>query len=152
MSLTVPTIIKRQVNWGDQAPYMHVNNSLFFRWMESSWATFLMESGTPELIQGNQLNLILVSINCQFKKQVNFPDTILITCELSDIQHAFIIFKHQVWSSREQALSSHGESKVVLYNRQVEKIKTIPLHLRELFGKHQISGSKNVQEFLKGNL
>ncbi|WP_413915017.1 hypothetical protein, partial [Desulfobacula sp.] len=47
---------------------------------------------------------------------------ILITCELSDIQHAFIIFKHQVWSSSEQALSTHGESKVVLYDRQAEKI------------------------------
>jgi acyl-CoA thioester hydrolase len=141
----VPTLIKRELNWGDQDPYSHVNNSVFFSWMEASWATFLYELGMPELIsQGGNLNFILISIECQFKQQIKFPDSIFITCEIDNIQRSFLTFHHQVWSTSKKSLCATGASKVVLYDRCNNRVVKIDLKLKTRLYEFQKNGKNDI--------
>ena len=76
-----PAIATLPVQWGDQDLFEHVNNTVYFRWIETSRVEYWHKSGLHELMEPLGLGPILASVKCDYKKQLRYPDEVQIgTC------------------------------------------------------------------------
>ena len=69
-TMTVP------IRWGDMDAMGHVNNTLYFRYMEIARLQWMFESGVPANPQGE--GPVIVNAFCNFIRQLEFPGEVLV--------------------------------------------------------------------------
>lgn len=68
-----------QVRWGDMDALGHVNNAVFFTYLESGRAEYFARSGLFAHVGEGGHGPILAGIRCDFRAQVKYPDE-LVSC------------------------------------------------------------------------
>lgn len=63
------------IRWGDMDPMGHVNNTLYFRYMEIVRLEWLFEVGGPPDPQG--CGPVIVNAFCNFYRQLEYPGEVL---------------------------------------------------------------------------
>jgi acyl-CoA thioester hydrolase len=63
--------IQIDVRWGDMDMMGHVNNTVYFRYLEHARITWLESIGAPALAQGE--GPVLVAVGCNFRVPVVYP-------------------------------------------------------------------------------
>lgn len=82
MRLDIPEQKKRihtmviPIRWGDMDAMGHVNNTLYFRYMEIARLQWMFDSGVPANPQGE--GPVIVNAFCNFIKQFEYPGEVLI--------------------------------------------------------------------------
>ena len=121
-----PLRIAIPVQWGDQDSFGHVNNVVHFRWMESAriayFATLL--PGTATTNQG--VGPILASIKCDFRRQLQYPDTIQVSASITRIGRTSLTMVHRVYSEQQRAIVSEGDSVLVMFDYIAQKPTPVP--------------------------
>src|SRR5262245_65507442 len=80
-----PAVIELPVQWGDQDAFGHVNNVVYFRWMESARIAYFQQGGLSDLMSNQGVGPILASIKCDYRRQLDFPDALLIGASVASI-------------------------------------------------------------------
>ncbi len=125
-----PVKIKIPVQWGDQDAFGHVNNIHFLRWFESARIEYLRQCGAR--ISSEDVGPILAAVNCDYRRQVKFPDTMIISASVSKIGNSSITIQHYMWSeSQELAMVAEGQSVVVMLDYQSQKAVSVSDEIRE---------------------
>ncbi len=122
--LTVP------VQWGDQDAMQHVNNVVYFRWCESARIAYFGEIGLADRRSSEHVGPILASIKCDFRRQLNFPDTIRIGARISRIGRTSLSMVHQIESLAQQAIVAEADSTMVVFDYDSGKPHPVPDALR----------------------
>ena len=125
-----PIVAELPVFWGDQDAFGHVNNTVPFRWFESSRIRYIEHAGLDDLMSPQGLIPILVSASCQYRRQITYPDTVLVGSQMN-LSGLRLIVKHAVYSLQREELSIEGESVIVLFDTEKQKPVKIPQYLRE---------------------
>jgi acyl-CoA thioester hydrolase len=76
------------VRWGDMDSYRHINNTVYFRYMEQArieWITSLGFSCTTE-----KEAMIMVNGFCNFYKQVSFPASLRVSTFVGQIGNSTV--------------------------------------------------------------
>jgi acyl-CoA thioester hydrolase len=76
------------VRWGDMDSYRHINNTVYFRYMEQArieWITSLGFSCTAE-----KEAMIMVNGFCNFYKQVSFPASLRVSTFVGQIGNSTV--------------------------------------------------------------
>ncbi len=73
-----PVIVAWPVQWGDQDAYGHVNNTVYFRWVETVRIKYLERIQLAESSGEPHLEPILAAIGCNYRRQTAYPDTVRI--------------------------------------------------------------------------
>ncbi len=73
---------------------------------------------------------ILAAIQCDYLKQVKFPDTITVGATLASIGNSSLTIKHELWSDHHAAIAARGQSVVVMFNYHQQKPVRIPAEIR----------------------
>ena len=71
------------IRWGDMDSYRHVNNAVYFRYMEQArveWIGSLGYSVSPD-----KETVLIVNVFCNFYKQVNYPGELLIKTYVGNV-------------------------------------------------------------------
>lgn len=123
-----PVTISQPVQWGEQDGFGHVNNMHFIRWFESSRIAYLLKSEIELTSKG--VGPILASVSCNFRKQVKYPDTVIVGARVTRIGRSSVAIEHQVWSQHHQAIAAEGDSTVVLFDYQNQCSFEIPADVR----------------------
>lgn len=108
------------VLWGDMDAFSHVNSTRYFCWMESSRIAYLELAGMGESMQRKGWGPILAAVHCNYRRQVIYPDTIIIGARVREIGRSSIAIEHRLISQEAGTVCAEGESKVVMfdYNNQ----------------------------------
>lgn len=111
-----PLVIALPVQWGDQDSFGHVNNVVYFRWMESARIEYfrLADFGTSVNNQGT--GPILASLKCDFRRQMLYPDQLLVSASVTSIGRTSLKMHHRVYSLAQQAVTAEGDSVLVIYD------------------------------------
>ena len=117
--LTIPT------QWGDQDAFGHVNNTRSIRWFETARMHYFDLDPIVELLQGTRVGPILVSIHCDYRRQLSHPDTLQVTARVRKIGRTSMLMEQQIFSQQQQLLISEGYSTVVLFD--YEKNESLPV-------------------------
>jgi acyl-CoA thioester hydrolase len=110
-----PIVITLPVQWGDQDSFGHVNNVVYFRWMESARIEYFRQTGVGST--SNQgVGPILASIKCDFRRQLTYPDTLLVSASIASIGRTSMKMAHLVYSTANQAVAAEGDSVLVMFD------------------------------------
>ena len=125
-----PVLYKVPVQWGDQDAFGHVNNTVHIRWFETGRVAYLRAAGWDTTLRSKNIGPILASITCHYRRQVTFPDTVVIGSRVAEMGRTKCTIEHALFSKREQAIVADGISIVVMFDYQKGRPVRIPDELR----------------------
>jgi acyl-CoA thioester hydrolase len=126
-----PVILVLPVQWGDQDAMQHVNNVVYFRWCESARIAYFGQIGLADKRSPEHVGPILASIKCDFRRQLNFPDTIRIGARVARIGRTSLTMTHRVESQSQRAIVAEAESTLVVFDYASGKPHPVPDALRK---------------------
>jgi len=118
---------KIPVRWGDMDAMGHVNNTVYFRFMEQtriSWFEALMPRGEAWGATG----IVIVNASCNFKKPVNYPATVEVKMYLGPLGGSSVPTTYELLVEGE--LCADGAATIVFIDMQKQKAVRIPENLR----------------------
>ena len=124
-----PATIRLPVQWGDQDAFGHVNNTVYFRWFESARIKYLERIDLSEQTAGT-LGPILAAVSCNYRRQVKYPDHVVIGARITRIGRSSLAMAYSVWSEAQQAIVADGDSTIVAFDYALNKSQAVPSELR----------------------
>jgi len=129
------------VQWGDQDLFGHVNNTVYFRWFESARVDYLNRLGLARLHGDEAHGPILAHVGCNFRRQLEFPDTVRIGTRVRRMGHSSLTVEQAVWSTTKNLLLvAEGPSTIVLFDYRAQKPIRVPDDIRRKI--EQLEGHK----------
>ena len=115
------------IRWGDMDSYRHINNTVYFRYMEQArieWITSLGFSCTAE-----KEAMIMVNGFCNFYKQVSFPASLRVSTFVGQIGNSTVDLINtmdliETSTSQEPVLCAAGGATMLWVD--LEKNKSMP--------------------------
>ena len=127
-----PVAITLPVQWGDQDAFGHVNNVVHFRWMESARIHYFGRAGLGHMMSNQGQGPILASIKCDYRKQLTFPDTVLISSSITSIGRTSLKMAHRIYSTAQKAVAAEGESVIVMFDYTTQKSVPVSDEIRAI--------------------
>lgn len=136
-----PAVYEQKVAWGDMDAFGHVNNVMYYRYIESARIAYFDLLNVFE----QDVLTVVASSQCKYLKPVFYPDVLHIGARVEEMRNSAIRMHYVLYSEKQQQVVAEGEAVVVFVDK-VEMNKTaIPLHLRDLIQNIE----SNVQNDLK---
>lgn len=126
-----PVVIELPVFWGDQDAFGHANNAVYFRWLESARIAYLERVAMAEKRAADAIGPILAAITCNYRRQVKYPDTMVVGTRITRIGRTSLTMDQQIWSCSHRALVADSGSTVVIFDYQAERSSPVPAALRD---------------------
>jgi acyl-CoA thioester hydrolase len=123
-------VIKIPVQWGDQDAFGHVNNVVPHRWFESARIALFGRIGLLEMLTEKRIGPILAAVSCNYRRQINFPDTVQVGVRVARIGRTSIGFEHAILSEAQQTLVADGASTTVVFDYNAGKPHPVPESVR----------------------
>jgi acyl-CoA thioester hydrolase len=120
---------KIPVRWGDMDAMGHVNNTVYFRYMEQARIGWF-ESLLPRGEAWRTIGIVIVNASCHFKKPINYPGMVEVKVFAGEPGGSSIDTYYEL--SLEEELYADGAAKVVFVDAQKQKPLRIPDDIRKL--------------------
>jgi acyl-CoA thioester hydrolase len=65
------------IRWGDMDAMGHVNNTVYFRYMEQARIAWF-ESLVPRSDAWGEISIVIVNASCNFRRPINYPGTVAV--------------------------------------------------------------------------
>ena len=124
---------KMTIRWGDMDAYGHVNNTLFFRYLESARFDFFEQVCMPVLEHAPMI--ILAEINCQFKAELQYPADIVIQTSVSRFGNSSFGVHAEIYQGNK--ICAVSEATMVWIDRKTRRPDKIPAVVREAIEQYQ---------------
>ncbi len=135
-----PVVVALPLQWGDQDAFGHVNGVVYFRWFETARVEYLNQGGLGRLMTDEGIGPILATIKCDYRRQLKYPDTILVSASISEIGRSSMKMRHLIYSQAQQAIAAEGESTVVMFDYASQRPIRVPDDVRERIERLQKRG------------
>ena len=138
-----PVVLTIPVQWGDQDAFQHVNNTQSIRWFETARMTYFDLEPMVAVLQGTRIGPILVSIQCDYRRQLSHPDTIQVNARVQKMGRTSMVMEHQIYSQQQGAVVSEGQSTLVLFDYAKNESVVISDELRQVIESLEERASDN---------
>ena len=125
-----PVVIRLPIQWGDLDAFGHVNNTVPIRWFESSRIAYLDHSQLAHLMTAGGLGPILVSVACNYRKQLHFPGDVLVGGRIGKIGRTSLTMEHAVYSLADSTVAADGSCVVVVFDYANSRPVRLPAEVR----------------------
>lgn len=137
MKLEVPThkrlihSMSVPIRWGDMDVMGHVNNTLYFRYMEIARTHWLMEKRIPLDPKGEAL--VLLNTFCNFLQQLEFPGDAVVHTYVGALGRTSFDVYHEICRADQPGrVYANGGATLVWVDAKAQKSLPMPEHLRAL--------------------
>ena len=131
VSVTLP------VQWGDQDAYGHVNNVVFFRWLESGRLAFLQHLGIRMEGTRPHVGPILAFASANYRRQLTFPDMVEVRTKVGRVGRTSVTLEQEIRSQRTGEVVADGTSVIVIFDYDANVAVELRADLRTALGKYQ---------------
>lgn len=128
------TSIETPIAWGEMDALGHVNNAVFFRYIEIARIDFLRRSGSHALRDETGIGFILQFVEMRFRQPLVFPDTVRVDTKLASIEDDRFTLAHAVVSKKTGEVAAIGRGTVVTYDYAKAAKTSIPAEIRSAIG------------------
>ena len=135
-----PVIHIQAVAWGDMDAFGHVNNVMYYRYMESARIRYMDELN----IFQHDVYTVVASNQCKYIRPVFYPDQLKIGARVEEMRNSALRMSYLLWSEQQQAIVALGEAVMVCVDKENMLKLPIPEIIRqkvtkiELMVNHQI--------------
>ena len=124
ISLSLP------VAWGEMDALGHVNNVVYFRYLECARVEFMRRCGMTDIRAPRGIGVILQHVQCRFRRPIVFPDTVTVTARVASIEADRFTLDHEIISAALDQVAALGTSTIVTYDYTANAKAPIPADLR----------------------
>ena len=135
-----PVSMSFPLRWGEMDALGHVNNAVYFSFFEDVRIKYLERLGFNTFTPEFSLGAVLAQIDCQFLRQLEYPDTITLGCRVERIGNTSLTMIYEVYSENLNAIAAKGSSVVVMVNYQTGQKFRVPEEMRQKIA--ELEGSK----------
>ncbi len=126
--------VRMPLRWGDMDAMGHVNNTVYFRYLEQARIAWFESMGFPPAFSG--IGPVIISAHCTFLKQLRYPGDIDVSTLVGEFGRSSFHTRHQIRLVDEpDTLMAEGVSKVVWVDQRIEKSVALPDEMRVLLTK-----------------
>ena len=118
------------IRWGDMDAYRHVNNTVYFRYMEQVRVEFMEALGYPISPKGRAP--VIINASCTFLRSLSYPGTVEVKMFLGAPGNSSIPSRYEIRLQGQDALYATGDAKIVWTEMATGKSVPIPDPLRVL--------------------
>lgn len=111
-----PVVIEIQVAWGEMDALGHVNNAVYFRYLESARVAYLEKIDFLGSVSETGIGPILAATQCRYKLPLTFPDRIRVGARVSHMEKDRFQMTYAVVSGRHGKVAALGEAEIVAYD------------------------------------
>lgn len=118
------------MRWGDMDAMGHINNAMYFRYMETAridWLTSLGFNGSEQNGQGP----VIVNAFCNFLRELNYPGQVLLRTYVSNPgRSSFDTWVSMAHSDQPEVICAEGGATMVWLDVAEKKSTALPDWLR----------------------
>ncbi len=117
------------IRWGDMDAMGHVNNTVYFRYMEQArigWFDALV----PEEAAWKSTGIVIANASCNFKRPINYPGTVEVRVLVGTPGGSSVPTFYEL--RMEDELYADGAATVVFIDMRKQKPIRIPGEIRDL--------------------
>ena len=115
--------------WGDQDPYGHINNVVYYSYCEAAISAFLVEQGTLDIASSPVVGLI-VNSSCTYFSPLEFPDRINVGMRISYLGNSSARYELGLFRNDETVASAVAHIVYVYVDRVSNASVNIPPPVR----------------------
>lgn len=111
-----PIVVTTLVAWGDMDANHHVNNVIYFRYIEHARLKYFADLGFSRLQQETGIGPILAWTDCRFRRPLSYPDNVSIGTRIRDVESDRFVMDSIIVSHNLKAAVAEGQQRVVVYD------------------------------------
>jgi acyl-CoA thioester hydrolase len=120
------------IRWGDMDALGHVNNTVYFRYMEQARIEWLLQIGCVPDLEGE--GVVIINAQCTFLRQLKYPGMIEIHMFIGEIGRSSFETIYEIRRIDDsEILIAEGRAKVVWVNFASEKSVPLPEAIKQRF-------------------
>ena len=115
-----PIVYDQKIAWGDMDAFGHVNNVIFYRYIESARLAYLDQLD----ILSEPLLTVVLSNQCHYLKPVVYPDQLKVGVKVEEIRNSAFRMKYTLYSEEQKSIVANAEAVIVCVDKKsMQKIK-----------------------------
>lgn len=118
------------IRWGDMDAYEHVNNTVYFRYMEQARVEWLERVGYR--CNARQEAPVIINASCTFLVPLSYPGVIEVRMFAGHVGRSSVPTHYELRLQGDDTLCAEGAAKVVWMNPATGKSVPLPDALRRL--------------------
>jgi acyl-CoA thioester hydrolase len=118
------------IRWGDMDAYRHVNNTVYFRYMEQARVEWL--EGMGYACNMDQEAPVIIDAQCTFRLPLTYPGTVEVKLFAGHAGRSSVPTYYEIGLEGDERVYAEGAAKVVWMNPQTGKSVPLPEALRRL--------------------
>ena len=120
-------ITHQKVAWGDMDAFGHVNNVVYYRYIETARIEYLNQLEILTL----DISTVVASNSCKYLKPVFYPDYLRIGTKVVELRNSAFRMEYTVWSEQQNEIVAIAEAVIVCVDKNTMQKVLIPEHIRE---------------------
>ncbi len=113
-----PQVMTRKVQWGDMDALGHVNNVVYFQYLEDTRLELLEQRGVWPRLSEEGMGMVVADARCRYKAAVVYPDTLHLGLRFSmPAEHRYTLH-YDLFSEAQQRRVAEAETLLVIVDAQ----------------------------------
>jgi acyl-CoA thioester hydrolase len=120
-------VYRQTVAWGDMDAVGHVNNVLYYRYIESARVDYLTRIDAF----GQGLSAVIASNSCRYLRPVYFPDVLEIGIQVVEVRNSGFRMNYVLYSTQQKQIVATGDAIAVMVDSKTMGKAALPVELRQ---------------------
>lgn len=117
--------------WHDNDVYHHVNNTVYYSWLDTAVNAWLLQVGLLDIGKGDPIGLV-VETGCSYAAPISFPQMVEVGLCASRIGASSVTYHLGVFVAGAEAASAQGHFTHVYVSREQRRPVALPERWRSL--------------------
>jgi len=126
-----PVIVEFPIAWGEMDSQQHVNNVVYFRYLENARIAYYDRVGAWQLMKDKGVGTVLAATDCRYKVPLTYPDTVSVGAKITKMESDRFTMEYRVVSHRLGKLAAEGKGVLVAFDFQQNRKTALPDELRK---------------------
>jgi acyl-CoA thioester hydrolase len=126
-----PIVVTTLVGWGDMDANAHVNNVVYFRYIEHARLRYFDALGFLKMQEETGIGPILAWTDCRFRRPLSYPDDVSIGVRISDVREDRFVMHSIIVSHAQRQVAAEGQQRVVVFDYRNNKKADLPEVIRQ---------------------
>jgi acyl-CoA thioester hydrolase len=125
-----PVLVTQQVLWGDMDAHGHVNNVVYYRYMEDARVAYYEAIDKYRFERDSGTLLVLAANACRYRRSLAYPDTVRIGARFAEIGDTRARMTYAIASTALGSVVAEGEATIACIERATGRKTAFPDELR----------------------
>ena len=122
-----PAVFEQNVIWGDMDALGHVNNVIYYRYIESARIHYFKDMD----LFNHGIIAVIAKSSCQYLSPVIYPDKLFVGARVEEIRNSAIRMSYTLFSEQQNKIVALGEAIMVCLDQKNHQKVAVPNRLKQ---------------------